>query len=239
MSDDALIPVARRGQGEHLAHMVDHARLTLVDGVYEAIKALVMDGRIAPGGRVSIDALARDLDVSQTPVREALVRLEADGLVVKRARAGYRTTATLTADQLGHLFELRVAIEAMCARLAAERGTDPQIERICGHSMPGVSLEPGQPYDAYRSTFLADWQFHTLIADASNNPMLRQAWDHTNAHLHLFRLYVPSKGDSYAVAEHRSITDAIAARKPDAAAAAMVEHLTLSRSRLMAGLVGT
>lgn len=59
------------------------ARPSLSDDVYEAIKALIMNHAIAPGSRLSIDQLARDLAVSPTPIREALARLESDGLAVK------------------------------------------------------------------------------------------------------------------------------------------------------------
>jgi DNA-binding GntR family transcriptional regulator len=67
-------------------------RTTLTDDVYAAVQALIMDHVIPPDERVNIDALARRLDVSPTPVREALARLEADGLVSKRPLAGYTTT---------------------------------------------------------------------------------------------------------------------------------------------------
>src|SRR5437879_675475 len=71
-------------------------RQVLADSVYEAVKAMIMDHQIQPGERVGIDALARALQVSPTPVREALARLTADGLVTKRSLAGYRATELLT-----------------------------------------------------------------------------------------------------------------------------------------------
>src|SRR3954452_141794 len=86
-------------------------REVLADGVYEAIKSLIMDRRIEPGAKINMDALARDLDVSPTPVREALARLEADGLVTKRALVGYTTAPMLDATGLEELFELRQLLE--------------------------------------------------------------------------------------------------------------------------------
>src|SRR5262245_38899724 len=97
-------------------------RVTLADGVYESIKALIMDHAVAPGDRTTIDALASQLGVSPTPVREALARLESDGLVRKRPLAGYTTTPLLSRAQFEELFEMRLLLEPAAARRAAGAG---------------------------------------------------------------------------------------------------------------------
>ncbi len=99
-------------------------RSTLGDGVYEAVKALVMEHTLAPGDRVNIDALARDLEVSPTPLREALARLESDGLVRKRPLAGYTVTPLLTRQEFTDMFDMRLVLEGSAARWAAERASD-------------------------------------------------------------------------------------------------------------------
>src|SRR3712207_4453999 len=96
-------------------------RQLLGDTVYEAVKALVMDDVLAPGERVSIDRLARELAVSPTPLREALARLESDGLVRKEAMRGYSVAPLLTAREVAELYELRLLLEPWAARRAAER----------------------------------------------------------------------------------------------------------------------
>src|SRR4051812_5975759 len=70
-------------------------RSVLADRVYELIKVKLMDNVVEPGARLSIDALSREMDVSATPIREALARLESDGLVVKRAHRGYTAAPRL------------------------------------------------------------------------------------------------------------------------------------------------
>src|SRR4029450_9369594 len=95
-------------------------RQVLADDVYEAVKALVMDHVIAPGARVSIDGLARQLGVSQTPIREALARLESDGLVTKEPLRGYRAPQSLTRSEGDDLFQFRLLIEPWAASRAAE-----------------------------------------------------------------------------------------------------------------------
>src|SRR5438046_10671229 len=82
-------------------------RQVLADDVYEAVKALVMDHVIAPGARVSIDGLARELGVSQTPIREALARLEPDGLVTKAPLRGDSASPLLTSAEVSDPLRVR------------------------------------------------------------------------------------------------------------------------------------
>lgn len=113
-------------------------RLTLTDEVYETIRAQLMDHVVAPGARINIDALARSLQVSPTPVREALARLEADGLIRKRPLAGYTATPLLTREEFEELVEMRLILETAAARLAATRhARDP----TAGHPQP---TDPGE-----------------------------------------------------------------------------------------------
>ena len=79
-------------------------RSVLSDDIYEMIKAMIFDHEIAPGSKVNIDALAVQLDVSQTPVREALARLESDGLIAKEPLKGYKATALLSLKEFNDLF---------------------------------------------------------------------------------------------------------------------------------------
>src|SRR3954467_4992197 len=70
-------------------------RQVLSDDVYETVKGLIMDSVVEPGTRLNIDALTRELGISQTPIRESLARLEADGLVIKEPLRGYRVSSRL------------------------------------------------------------------------------------------------------------------------------------------------
>src|SRR5262245_61724474 len=100
-------------------------RQVLSDDVYETIKGLIMDGVVEPGTRLNIDALTRELGISQTPIRESLARLESDGLVLKEPLRGYRVASRLSRAEFDDLFEYRLLIEPWAAGRAAERaGTD-------------------------------------------------------------------------------------------------------------------
>jgi len=94
-------------------------RTVLSDETYNRVREMLLTHEIAPGERINIDALARELDVSQTPVREALARLESDDLVIKEPLRGYQATALLSASELKDLFQFRGIIEPWAAMTAA------------------------------------------------------------------------------------------------------------------------
>src|SRR6478736_195931 len=96
-------------------------RVMLGDEVYAVLQLAIMDGTIPPDERLNAGELARRFSVSPTPVREALARLESDGLVEKHPLKGYRTTDLLAEQELIDLFELRLLLEPGTAARAAER----------------------------------------------------------------------------------------------------------------------
>src|SRR5438105_3225610 len=92
---------------------------TTADAVYEALRQRIVEGEFAPGQRLRSDALATALKVSRTPVREALRKLEAEGLVGLSPRGGL-IVQELSEDDLNEIFLIREALEGQAARLAAE-----------------------------------------------------------------------------------------------------------------------
>ncbi|MDX3850951.1 GntR family transcriptional regulator [Streptomyces sp. AK02-01A] len=204
----------------------------MADSVYEAIKAMVMDHEIQPGARVGIEALARTLDVSPTPVREALARLESEGLVTKRSLAGYRATELLTPQGLEELFEMRLLLEPRAAALAAANADEAQLDRIEGfveemRERPGS----GERYVLYSEFAAADQRFHEAIAEAADRPLLAEAVSRLHSHLHIFRLSSLPGAGPLTLAEHDRILRAVLRRNSERAAEAMTEHLRLSLER--------
>jgi DNA-binding GntR family transcriptional regulator len=207
-------------------------RRILTDDVYETVKALVMDHALAPGTHLNIDALARDLEVSQTPVREALARLESDGLTVKQPLRGYTVAPLLDRDQFEHLFGLRFLLEPWAASQAARRAT-PADHAALEATFAMVTDVPAEgSYDAYRALTAHDERFHALIHELSGNALLAPTFQRLHPHLHIFRLYYGKGIGAQAVDEHRRILEAIQQRGARAAEAAMRAHLTGSRDRL-------
>jgi DNA-binding GntR family transcriptional regulator len=199
--------------------------------VYERVKALIMDSRIAPGVRINIDAVARELEVSQTPLREALARLGADGLVVKHARRGYVAAPLLSRTELDELYELRLLLEPYAAARAAERITGACVDRLEAE-LATCDQAPEQGYQVHGGLAAHDRRLHDLVLELAGNETLRTAFNRTHTHLHLYRLYYGWRTGNEAIAEHGAVVDALVARDPRAAAAAMREHLECSRGRL-------
>jgi DNA-binding GntR family transcriptional regulator len=201
--------------------------------VYEALKALVMENALTPGDRLNIDALARELDVSPTPIREGLARLESDGLVRKRPLAGYTVSPLLTRQEFTDMFDIRLLLEGAAARWAAERAAAELRERIVVAADATVAPDDGDA-DGWRShaAFTAlDAQFHELVSEGAANQILRDSIGRLHAHLHLVRLYFPYSKAGTTLAEHQRIAAAIRAGQPDTAEAAMRDHLTSARQR--------
>jgi DNA-binding GntR family transcriptional regulator len=208
-------------------------RSTLGDDVYESLKALVLEHTLAPGDRVNIDALARDLDVSPTPIREALARLESDGLVRKRPLAGYTVSPLLTRAEFTDMFDMRLLLESTAARWAAERPDADLRKAITAEADTKIESGDGDPDGRrWHSAFTAlDARFHDLIAEAAGSPLLRDGINRLHAHLHLHRRYFPYAQTGTTREEHQRIAAAIRAAEPDEAEAAMRQHLTRARER--------
>lgn len=207
-------------------------RAALVDDVYEAIKAWIMDSVREAGVRANIDALARSLDVSHTPVREALARLDAEGFVVKEPSRGYTVTPPLTAPQVAELYEFRLLLEPWAAGRAASRRDADTERRLLDELATCPDAPAADNYEAYRAIVAHDERFHDLVLELAGNEQARQAFAGTHCHLHLFRLSYGRGMGVQALHEHRAVADAIIAGHDADASAAMAAHLTLSSERL-------
>ena len=194
----------------------------LAEEVYRRIRADIMSLRLPPDTRVSVDSLARELRVSQTPIREALSMLEANGLVSKRHFAGYATSPRMDRTQLDELFEFRLLIEPHAARKAAEAMAEADIAVL-------ASGESAPSHDAFADM---DTEFHRLIAQGARNQLIADSLARLHIHVHIFRSCFRSEIAEEAVHEHNVIIAAIRARDGERAEAAMRRHIQRSYGRL-------
>lgn len=200
--------------------------------VYEELLARIFSSEIGPGERITIDAIARELDVSQTPIREALHRLDADGVVVRIHLAGYRVAPKMTRQQFEDLVEIRLLLEPAAARRAAERASSDDLHelRAIAESMtPEMMTESGNRGYAHFSQ--RDAEFHDAIANHGGNAFIRDSLSRLHTHVHLFRLSNQARITSEAIAEHAEILAAIGRREPDGAAYTMRSHIEASARR--------
>jgi DNA-binding GntR family transcriptional regulator len=141
---------------------------SVVDQVYGAIRERIANGTLARGARVHQEDLAAELGVSRTPVREALRRLAAEGLVEMRTNRGARVADVRQGD-MGLAYEARLVIEPGAARLAAERAPAAAISRM----RRAVAAQRRAIPDVGRS-FDANREFHIALVQASDNAILLQ-----------------------------------------------------------------
>jgi DNA-binding GntR family transcriptional regulator len=202
-------------------------RQVLTDHVYDKLLELLMDGRFEPNAALSIDGIARELDVSATPVREALVRLEVTGLVVRVALRGYRVAPLLSTAELAELMDARMIIEPVNATRACERATPELIEALEQSISELRSAPRGPEFADYRDYWQADMRFHELIAEGAGNRFLLMAHDCLGGSVQRFRLFtgLGVTDAEYAIDEHTAILSAFRARAPKKARQAMIDHL--------------
>jgi DNA-binding GntR family transcriptional regulator len=211
-------------------------RPTLGDDVYETLRSAVLEHILAPGDRVNIDALARELDVSPTPVREALARLESEGLLRKRPRAGYTVSPLLTVAEFNDMFDMRLLLECAAARWAAERATGEQCEALMIEAARTVG---GGDDRTWRAAFtMLDARLHDRVAQMSASPLLRESISRLHSHLHLHRRHFPYDQTAVTGDEHRLLAAAIRDHDPDRAEAAMRLHHTRARERHLVAFGG-
>ena len=217
-------------QSEKMAKSLIKRPPPLGDEVYNAIYARLMSLKIPPGGRISIDSLARDLGVSQTPVREALSRLEEQGLVVKTHLMGYSAADQMAVERFDQLYELRLLLEPVAAARAAANMSKESKKALAKLSQ---SIEPGSKMSltAYGHFARKDQEFHELIAQGSGNELIRECLARLHIHVHLFRLFYHAHTAQAAFDEHQTIVTAIIAGDSEASADAMREHIERSRER--------
>ena len=214
-------------------------RQALTDQVYEELLASLVDGRHEPGDALSIDGVARELEVSPTPVREALARLEATGLVSRVAMRGYRVAPTLSTVELAELMDARLAIEPVTAFRACKRATPALLDAL-DRSIADLRNAPTGSLSAqYRDYWQADRRFHDLIAESADNRFLLMAYNCLGGQVQRFRLFtgLGVTDAAYAIEEHTSILDAFKARKPKKARKAMIKHIAGVRARSIKDVV--
>ncbi|WP_232846754.1 GntR family transcriptional regulator [Devosia beringensis] len=204
--------------------------LRLGDEVYNSVYAQLMSQRILPGSRISIDNLARELGVSQTPVREALSRLEAQGLIVNTHLIGFSAAPQIDRARFDQLYEMRLLLEPFVARKAAiaiDAAQMALLQRLAAE-MRG---EGERAVASYSDFAHLDGEFHETIAQACGNELMRETLANLHTHIHLFRLFPHSGATTKANAEHADLLTALAAHDPAAAERAMRNHVKRSYAR--------
>lgn len=210
-------------------------RQSLADRVHSALLGQLLDGRRKPDEVLNLVYLAKEFEVSQTPLREALARLEHTGLVLREAHKGYRVAPLFSMEDLRKIMDARLVLEPALAYEAALRVTPEFLDRLTetiDHLEAGAHL-PGTP--PVTSFLRADEQFHAAIAHQADNSFLEDAWRSFGGQAQRFRLYARTSSTAPAttLAEHRAILDALARRDAEGASSATRTHIENAKVRAL------
>jgi DNA-binding GntR family transcriptional regulator len=213
---------------------VPFTRSNLREQIKDVLLQRIVAGTYRPGSRIVETRVAQELGVSQGPVREALRDLEQLGCIVHEPYRGCSVRA-FSADELLEAFPVRAALEALAARLAAERITDPDLDEL-EEELRRMRTAAGRG-DAHEQS-QANASFHATIVRAARNGTLERQWrtlePFSRTYLTVSR---PGIDLVYLSDRHVPILEALRRHDPDAAADAMHEHLIGAAELLKEGSI--
>jgi DNA-binding GntR family transcriptional regulator len=213
--------------------------VTISDRVFARFRKAIVEGEIPPGSKISEPELAREYGVSRGPLREAIGRLEACNLVVRKPNVGARVVSLSVRDLL-ELYDVREAMESTAARLAAERMSDAEVadlRALLEQQRQQTEVQEGMAYFQREG----DLDFHYRIVQGSKNARLIGLL--CNDLYHLVRMYryqfgMASPRARPAFVEHEHIVNAIAGRDPQLAELLMRRHIRAARENVERQLAG-
>ena len=208
------------------------SRLVLADQVKGRLLQDILAGRYPPEARIVETSLARELGVSQAPVREALRGLEALGLVEILPFRGARIRRPARAELL-EAYTVRFELEALGARLGVPRLTDADLAEL---EALGVAMQDAAALGDSHAVAVADAEFHARLLRVSGNATLERVWRSLEPFSRTYLTLVAPGADAHWTADlHAPVLDALRARDPERVVAALREHFDEVSARLAEG----
>lgn len=209
---------------------------TLAEQVYGALLSAILERRLRPGARLTLDDLAAQLKVSRTPVRDAVARLSAEGLVRTAGRRGF-AVAILSTEELAELYDLRL----MCELFAVDTGiagvTPALLEEMEALAEHCLELNRSTDPAVVVTLALQDKALHELIVGLPGNRRLSAFYERLSIHVQTYRAgTTPTRGagiEPLFRREHGDILTALRAGEVNAAKAAVRTHITSAKQRAL------
>jgi DNA-binding GntR family transcriptional regulator len=211
--------------------MINLKQHSLKTQIYTTIKKRLLDQVYQDGQILTERKLSEELNVSRTPVREAMQRLQKEGWVRYVRNKGI-IVKSLDASDLLHIFQIRLALEMLAVKLACPRINSDQIQLLRLSLEQQAGKREGVMPD-YQKFMMYDTEFHNIIIDAAGNMMLRSIIEEMRDKIRrtgINSLYSRKSRIVEAVAEHTAVVDALEKRDADLACTAMQEHLAICYS---------
>jgi len=210
----------------------DTPPLSTADKAYVALKDMVVAYRVRPGERLNEVELAKRLEVSRTPLREALNRLVSEGFLTSMGGRGF-FCREFKPREIYELYQLRGVLEVAAARMASEQATEAEIDEL------ERFLDDTGPDDGQRTSeelVALDEAFHERLMAFARNAEMAQLLGNMNDRIRFFRWIDMDSRRKRTQGEHRDILEAIRAREPDRAAAAMEAHISRRLDEITQGI---
>lgn len=210
--------------------------LPLRDVVFNTLRQAILRGKLKPGERLMEIQLANKLGVSRTPVREALHKLEQEGLVLTTPRKGAEV-ADISAKSLQDVLEVRQALEALAIQLACDKMTEEQIREL---EQAAQNFRDILDSDDVTQIAEADVAFHDVIAIATDNQRLIQLLNNLREQMYRFRVeHLKNKAyHPQLLEEHKEMIEYIRERRKDEATKVIRQHVNNQVNAVM-GMINT
>ncbi|WEK03482.1 MAG: GntR family transcriptional regulator [Candidatus Devosia phytovorans] len=213
--------------------MLQAERPNLTEQVYEQMIDILIRGELQPGDVIVERRMAERLNASRTPVREALGRLEAEGLVYKQPSRGV-TVSPFSTEAFVELLNVRQLLEAEAARLAAGRIPQEQHDAI----RDALNALGGKSNPSLEEIWTVDDMLHGAVAEAAGNRLLASMIRDLRRRTHVFNAYRNPITPKFTADENLSLLSAIASGNQDEAQAAMREHIESVKLAIIDRLAG-
>ena len=207
------------------------ARSTLPEAAAERLRTLIIEGTLAPGTRLNERELSEQLGVSRTPLREAFRILAGDGLLTQLPNRGAQVVA-LSAEDVRHAFDVMGSLEGLAGELAVTRVTDADIETLRALQAEMETAHAQRDLPAY---YRINRAVHDRLNAIAGNPILAHTYRTLNTRLHAlrFRSNLNTAKWNQAVAEHREMIAALAARDGAALRDILIRHLRAKQQAVL------
>ena len=216
-----------------------HRSKSLHEQTYQALRTNILSGRLVPGDRLVETQLAQQLQVSRTPIREAMRQLQREGLIAGDANEGLRVTS-ISAEDAICLYDCRIGLEQISVAGACERITPAQLQTLENSILQAEALmqrsSSGLASDSISTQLLdLDYQFHQTIAESSGNKWLVELLNQVFDKMTLLRLQTTRQNPKVLElrVEHHQIFEAIAQGDREVAVATIRSHLVASKARVI------
>lgn len=205
--------------------------LPLRDVVFNTLRQAILTGELKPGERLMEIHLADRLGVSRTPIREAIRKLELEGLVTMIPRRGAEV-AQITEKSMKDVLEVRRALDALCVELACDRITDGELENL---RQARDTFEGAVKTKDAKKIAQADVALHDIIVRATGNQRLIQLVNNLSEQMYRYRFeYIKdSSQHQNLIEEHRIIYQSIVSKDKETAAAAARTHIDNQEKAIM------